>query len=301
MTPTLRLALLLAVASTTAATTAAAAPSRSQRLFFDAVYTHASIAGPALNKVGHLQLASGILHDARGHSVGRFAFTCRWTQILANNDAREHCAGWAQTPEGRLDAAGPSRRSDATHTWTVTGASGAYRGSHGSAVVRDLGDTESLFTVTLRARPGATLHAGALALPVANDGFRGRANTLCAATANQLAAMPRFPVSNFDPSHPDPKQLPEVGRFFTGPGDPRPLLRTLDTKLRALGQPPVDQAGWTRFLAAQRAALAIRTQQDNAALAADTAAFTKSLAHVDQNYRQIAINATTFGVTNCIQ
>jgi hypothetical protein len=270
-------------------------------MFLDAVFTKASTAGPTANTVGHLQIASGLLHDANGRSVGRFAFTCRWVQILANNDALEHCTGWAETREGRLDATGPSRQSDPTHQWTITGASGAYQGAHGTAVVRDLGDTEDLLTVTITPKLGTTLRAGVLALPAANNGFRAHADALCAATAKQLASLPRFPFFNFDPLHPDPKLLPKVGRFFTGPGDPRPLLRALNTHLHALGQPPADRNAWTHVLAAQAAGLAVRTEQDNAALAANAPAFVKSLQDIDRAYRQTAVTATVFGVSDCIR
>jgi hypothetical protein len=299
-----QLALPLGLALTTA-TLATAAPkvATPQTLFFDAAFTKVSTAGPSANHVGHLQIASGILHDASGRSVGRFAFTCRWTQILPNDDALEHlehCTGWAETREGRLDAAGPSRRSDTTHQWTITGLSGAYMGAVGSVVTRDLGDTESLLTVTITPRSGVTLRVGVFALPAANNSFRARANALCTAAGKQLATLPSFPFSNFDPTHPDPKLLPQVGRFFTGPGDPRPIIRRLDAALHALGQPPANPAGWKRLLAALGAAIAVRTEQDNAALAANTHAFVDSLKDVDRSTRQLAITATTFGTTTCI-
>jgi hypothetical protein len=296
-----QLALPLSLALTTA-TLATAAPkiATPQTLFFDAAVTKASTLGPSANQVGHLQIASGILHDANGRSVGRFAFTCRWTKTLPNNDALERCTGSAQTRDGRLDASGPSRRSDTTHRWTITGHTGAYLGAHGSVVTRDLGDTESLLTVTITPRVGVTLRVGVLALPAANNSFRARANALCAAAGKQFATLPNFPFSNFDPLHPDPKLLPKVGRFFTGPGDPRPIMRRLDAALHALGQPPANPAGWTHLLAAQQTTVNVRTEQDNAALAANTHAFINSLKDVDRNTRQLAITATTFGTTTCI-
>ena len=42
-------------------------------------------------------------------AVGHFAFTCRTTAILGGGDAREHCAGWGQTADGRIGFAGPTR------------------------------------------------------------------------------------------------------------------------------------------------------------------------------------------------
>jgi hypothetical protein len=297
----LPLAILVCLATTATLVNAASRVATPQTLFFDAVFTQAGTAGPSANQVGHLQIASGMLRDANGRSVGRFAFTCRWTKTLPNNDALEHCTGWAQTREGRLYAAGPSRQSDPTHQWLISRGSGAYQGARGTAVVRDLGTTEDLLTATITTKPGTTLRTGVLALPAANNRFRAHADALCTATAKQLAALPRFPFTNFDPLHPDPKLLPKVGRFFTGPGDPRPLLRGLNTHLRALGQPPADRNAWTHVLAAQIAGLAVRTAQDNAALTANASAFVKSLGDVNRAYRQTAITATVFGVSDCIQ
>src|SRR5262249_42424287 len=156
-------ALPLGLALTTATLdTAAPKVATPQTLFFDAAFTKASTAGPSANQVGHLQIASGILHDANRRNVGRFAFTCRWTKTTPNNDALEHCTGSVQTREGRLDASGPSRRSDTTHEWTITGLTGAYLGAHRSVVTRDLGDIESLLTITITPRAGVTLRVGVL-------------------------------------------------------------------------------------------------------------------------------------------
>ena len=263
------LVLTVAVASVSAATAGAAIDSaRTQTLFFDAAFMRIQAAGPPANNVGHLQIASGVLRDARGHAVGRFAFTCSWIATLPNDDAREHCSGWGQTAEGRLDVAGPSRRSDPTHTWAISGGSGSYGGGRGIVVARDLGERESLLLVTVKPRAGAVLHTGLVSRPAANDAFRGRADALCVAAAARLAALPSFPFSDFDPLRPDPKLLPKVGRFFTGPHDPRPILRALDTHLRALGRPPAETSAWVDVLAARTASLAINEEQDKAALAA---------------------------------
>ena len=46
--------------------------------------------------------------------------------------------------------------------------------------------------------------------------------------------------------------------------------------------------------------LAVESEQDRAALAADTAAFVKSVHDVDETQRQVAISATIFGVADCV-
>lgn len=291
------LLLALAVSASACAGTRTAAQ---QTLFFDAVFTHTGTVGSPADQVGHQQIASGLLDDRGGRAIGHFAFNCRWIATLAGGDAREHCTGWGQTREGRIIVAGPSRRSDLTHTWTISGGSRAYKGAHGTVVVRDLGQSETLVTMTITPRTGIVLRTAVLRLPPANDAFRGRAGTLCAAAAKQLAALPPFPFSNFNPLHPNPKLLPKVGQFFTGPADPRPTLRALNAQLRALGQPPADTNAWARVLAARTAALAVNSEQDRAALAANTAAFANSVHDVDKTQRHVAITATIFGVTDCV-
>jgi len=279
---------------------AQASPSAKTTLFLDAVATHATTAGGPPTAVGHKQIGSGILYDAAGRSVGRFSFTCVWVQALPNGDARERCSGWSSTADGRLNVAGPSRRSDATHTWAISGGTGRYRGASGTVVVHDLGPTETLVTVTITPRASVTLRTGVLMRAITNRSFIDAANARCTAAGRRLGALPRFPFSNFDPLRPDPKLLPNVGRFFTGPGDPRPILRALTTSLRALGQPPADRTRWVRVLAARVAALNINGEQDKAALAADVPGFVKSVHDVDSTLRQVAITATIFGVPDCI-
>jgi allene oxide cyclase-like protein len=279
---------------------AQASPSARTTLFFDAVATHATTAGGPPTSVGHQQIGSGILYDAAGRSVGRFSFTCVWVETLPNGDARERCSDRTTTADGRLTAAGPSRRSDATHTWAISSGTERYRGARGTVVVRDLGPTETLVTVTIRPRTGVTLHTGVLARAISNRRFIDSANALCTTAATRLNALPPFPFSNFDPLHPDPRLLPKVGRFFTGQGDPRPILRALNSGLRALGQPPASAASWTHVLGARAAALKVNSEQDSAAVTANVAGFIKSVHAVDNTSRQVAITATIFGVPDCV-
>lgn len=291
---------MIACAVLTACAAAAASPSAQTSLFFDAVATHATSAGGPPTVVGHEQIGSGVLYDAAGRSAGRFAFTCVWVEALPNGDARERCSGWTTTADGRLNVAGPSRRTDPTHTWAISGGTGSYRGATGTVVVRDLGPAETLVTLTITPRAGVTLHTGVLMRAITNRRFSDAANALCMTAGRRLSALPRFPFSNFDPLRPDPKLLPKVGRFFTGPGDPRPILRALTASLRGLGQPPADRTRWVRVLAARVAALNINSEQDKAALIANVLGFVKSVHDVDRTSRQVAITATIFGVPDCI-
>jgi hypothetical protein len=290
--------LVTTLASVVGPSTAASGSGR-QTLFFDAVATSARTAGPDADHVGHEQIVSGVLRDAAGHRVGRYAFTCRWIEILGNGDARERCAGQGQTADGRLDFAGFTRSSAATHTFITTGGTRGYRGGRGVLITRELGNTESLITATMTPRNGSVLRVATVARPPADARFEAHANRLCRGASIQLAALPPFPFPDFDPLHPDPTLLPQVGGFFTGPGDPRPVLRALNRRLRALGEPPANRSAWNRALRARAAAYAVIHEQDAAALAADVPGFVRSVHDSDRTFRRMAIAATVFGAIDC--
>jgi hypothetical protein len=93
---------------------------------------------------------------------------------------------------------------------------------------------------------------------------------------------------------------PDVGRFLTGPGDPRPALRALGDQLAALGKPPAQRTEWARLLAARARELVIIQRQGDAALAADAPAFVASVNDASANFRAIAISATLVRVTDCV-
>jgi len=281
------------------AASATGTKSSARTLLFDALVTQASEAGPGATHVGHRQIAAGVLRDAGAHAVGRFSFTCTWTRVNADG-AAESCVATAWTSDGRLDAAGPSRSTSTTQHWRVSGGTGAYRADRGSLLVRDLSDRESLITATLTTQPGDALGAGVLARPRANRGFIAHADQLCEQAAGRLAALPPFPFRDFDPLHPDPSLLPQVGAFFTGPGDPRAILRALHADLQALGQPPASHKAWTATLRARGDQLSVIDRQDQSAVAGDLAGFVRSVHASTDNFRDIAITASAFGVTSCV-
>ena len=294
---TLVLAALVCIA---AASAAPARLARTRTVVFDATFTAQRTAGPDANHVGHRQIASGALRNSTGRAVGRFAFTCIWTRILAGGDALERCSGSGSTADGRLDVAGPARESEAVHHWKLTGQGGAYRGAHGTLLVRDIGDRESLITATVTPRAGTVLRVAIVARPAANASLIADADHICTRASQQLAALPPFPFTDFDPLHPDSALLPQVGAFFTGPGDPRPIFQALITRLRALGRAPAGRGWWARMLDARGAELAVINEQDRAALAGDAPAFVQSVRHSISAFRRIAITATVFGTTRCV-
>lgn len=282
------------------ASVSAAGSGKTVAIYVEWAATHTGASGPDDDQVGHVQTGSGVLRDRHGNRVGRAAFTCRWIRILANGDALERCTGGAETTEGRLELEGPSLRNDALHTWTVRGTSGAYRGATGSVVTWDTTPTRTLARITLRA-PAGVLKSAVIPSPSANSAFQARADALCDRAAARLASLPPFPFQDFDALHPDPKMLPKVGRFFTGPHDPRPIQRDLIEGLRALGRPPANRMRWSQVLAALRGRVAVMNVQDRAALAADVPAFVRSLADVNASDGRVARSALVFGAVRCAQ
>ena len=280
--------------------TAAASSARPRTVLFDATFTAGRTAGPDTDHVGHRQVATGVLRDSTGRAVGRFAFTCVWTRILAGGDALERCAGSGRTADGRLKVAGPAHESEAVHDWTLTGQSGAYRGARGTALVRDIGDRESLITATVTPRAETVLRVAVVVRPAANASLVAHADQICTRASRRLAALPSFPFPDFDPLQPDPGLLPQVGAFFTGPGDPRPILQIVNTRLRALGKPPARRGWWARMLHARGAELAVINEQDRAALASNTPAFVHSVRQSARAFRQVAITALVLGTTRCV-
>jgi hypothetical protein len=294
-----RLCLTVIVVAVFLASASAASSVRPQTLFFDATFTNLRTHGPAANAVGHVQSASGILHDATGHALGRFAFTCRWVETLSNGNARERCSGWGHTAEGRLNFAGAGRANDATHNWRLTGVAGSYRGASGRIVPRDLGQRESLVLVTIRPRTGVKLHLGAIPRPPANAPFVSHANAICAAAETKMSALPPFPYQNFDPLHPDRALLRKVGSFFNSSANPRPTLHALQRQLATLGQPPRNRNAWTKVLRTLAAKTAIFGEQVRAATTDDTTAWVNETKAAISADRRLLIADAVFGTTNC--
>jgi hypothetical protein len=241
-------------------------------LFLDATYTH-------VRTRAQRQDISGVLRDRAGRRIGRFSTTCTRTAL-------ERCSATGRTARGTVRLAGRSRASEAVHTWHVVKATGAWRGLRGRASVTDVSPKESLIGV-------------ALAAP-ANRRFIARADRACGRAGGQLAALPPFPFDNFDPLHPDPQVLPQVGAFFTGPGDPRPILRALEGRLRSLGRPPAARQLWRRLIAARAHALANIEAQDSAALAGDVPAFVATVRESSRTFRRVALAGTLFGAVGCV-
>ena len=106
-------------------------------------------AAPVGTSLGDEQIASGTLYSPAGREAGTFGFTCTTVGVTATHTL-EQCAGWGSLPNGQLEFAGMSRDTDTTHTWGVTGGTGAYATARGTLISHDLSDTLDAVTIELR-------------------------------------------------------------------------------------------------------------------------------------------------------
>lgn len=278
---------------------AAPAKAGTVTLAYDAVYSHARIddAPPAGDSVGDRQVVDGTLHVVGGRRVGTFQFVCRYAAIV-NGDAHERCTGSGRTGDGRIEFSGPARKSDIDHSWTFKGVSGALRGAGGRGAVHDATGNDSVVIITASGAQGR-LPDGVVPRGPANRSFIRRASAACATEHRGLSALPPFPLPDFDPLNPDPSQLPQVGQFFDGPGDARPLERTLLAALVKLGKPKVGASIWRGVTRGLPELIAGQTEQTNAALAGDVARFVAAVHAGDRIVEPFSFAARAFGAPGC--
>ena len=84
----------------------------------------------------------------------------RGSKILAGGDARERCIASGRTRDGLLNVAGPAPESEVTDRWTITASRDAYHGAHGTVILRDIRDHETLITATVTPRIGPWCTSG---------------------------------------------------------------------------------------------------------------------------------------------
>jgi hypothetical protein len=301
------LALSMAMAGTAAWPAGATARPPTRTLVFDSLVHNRFVdRPPAGPSVGDTELASAKLRDASGRVVGTASDTCVFTKMLAD-DVLERCTGEARTSDGTVTLAGTGRLHAMNPPWRVTGRSGAYEGLRGTQVfATDIPlDPDvpvaagRLFSVAvIEVRTDRRLHAGVVPRPPANAAFVQRANRICRATEATARRQPGFPFPSFDPFHPDPALLPQVGRFFDQPARHR-LPRALLRELERLRGPPASVRAWRKVLERRRTLLANEDAQIAAALAADAPAFVRTVYRQSKDYNGLVFASAVFGVQSC--
>lgn len=288
---------------------AAAVPAgaATRTLVFDDVATMRFVdTPPAGPSPGDTELATGKLRDASGRYVGTAQDKCVFTRAIPD-DMLERCSGTAKTRDGIASVAGVGYLNSMNPPWRVTGRSGAYKGIRGTQVfATDIPlDPDFPFSggrffsvAVIRVTGGRQLRAGVVARPAANTAFIRRAKRACSATQAKADKQPPFPFSSFDPFHPDPSLLPQVGQFFNAPARrslPTGLLHTYV----ALGKPPANRSAWRAALRARRALLANESQQIKAALADDGTAFVKTVYAQSRAYNELVFRSAVFSDPPC--
>jgi hypothetical protein len=261
---------------------------------------------PAGPSPGDTELSTGRLRDASGQFVGTAHDRCVFTKLIPN-DVLERCSGSAQTSEGTVTIAGIGHLYSMNPPWRVTGRSGAYKGLHGTEVFATdipldpnvpLAAGRGFSVAVITVRSNRRLHVGVVRRPTSNVAFIRRANSACRAEEGKAVRMPGFPFSSFDPFHPDPNLLPQVGRFFAQPARRR-LPRALLETLQKLGRPPARSGAWQNVLKARRAQLMNETAPIKAALSDNVPAFVRTVYQQARDYNQLVFTSAVFGVQAC--
>jgi hypothetical protein len=289
--------------------TSAGAPGRSvkQTFAFDLIGKGSFVDKPPSGpSPGDIELATGKLVDASGHVVGSATSRCVFTKAIPG-DMLESCRDSAKTGDGTVSISGIGHLHSMNPPWRLDGMTGAYRGVHGTQIYStDIPLDPNVpvapgrfFSVSvIEAKVTHPLKVGVVPRPAANAGFIRRADAACSATERKVQSMGDFPFPDFDPFHPDPQTLPQVGQFFNQPAR-RALPSGLLTKLEKLGKPPASRSAWQRVLAARRTIIGNETKQTNAALANDAPTFVASVYQMSRDYNRLVFASAIFGVQSC--
>ena len=126
-----------------------------------------------------------------------------------------------------------------------------------------------------------------------DSAFIGKADAWCARTvAGYHAAQGSFPARSFDPLHPDPAQLPQVGRFLARGNH---IRDGMPAGLRALGEPTTGAAQWDRVRDLFLRTVHLAHAEITAALAGNTTAFATAAGKVRDLGKQIGTADTAAG------
>ena len=123
--------------------------------------------------------------------------------------------------------------------------------------------------------------------------FIVNANKLCATINTGFNhTLGKFPFSNFDPTKPDLKTLPLVGKYFA---KALPLRRPIPGELRGLGEPTTGKQAWDAIRSLALRANAAAITQVSAALASNSKAFVATVNQITQLHNAIVAKATAAG------
>ncbi len=151
----------------------------------------------------------------------------------------------------------------------------------------------AVFAMVVVAACSAASAPGPAALGAA---FHDKVVAACAASVAAHTVMGTFPLTDFNPTKPDPAQLPAIAGHLQRDAD---RYATLVADLTALGQPATGGQLWSAVLDVAKRHASIAADQAKATASGDTATFTKDFN--DGTAAQAAFLAaiTAAGVPEC--
>jgi hypothetical protein len=133
--------------------------------------------------------------------------------------------------------------------------------------------------------------------PAVGQAFAARATAVCHKAIESKQAWSAFPVSNFDPAHPDPSAFPKAAVWLKD--EVAPTFETWLNDLRALGEPPTGQSSWSDVLTAVEKIVGGNADEAAAADAGDTDAFVAAHDGLIETQTELERTTAAAGVPKC--
>jgi hypothetical protein len=141
------------------------------------------------------------------------------------------------------------------------------------------------------------LTACSSAPPAVGEAFAARATAVCQKAIESKQAWSAFPVSGFDPAHPDPSAFPKTAVWLED--QVAPTFETWLNDLRALGEPPTGKTPWSDVLTAVEKIVQGNADEAAAANAGDTDAFLAAHDALIETQTELERATAAAGVPTC--
>ena len=155
----------------------------------------------------------------------------------------------------------------------------------------------TLFLLFTLATSVSSLTACSQAAPAVGETFAARATAVCEQALESKRAWSKFPVSGFDPAHPDKSAFPEVAVWLQE--QVAPTFEAWLDGLRALGEPPAGGDVWSDVLTAVEKIVRGNAEEITAAKAGDTKGFVDARDGLIQTQTELERATAAAGVPTC--
>jgi hypothetical protein len=142
-----------------------------------------------------------------------------------------------------------------------------------------------------------SLTACSSAPPAVGQAFAARATAVCQKAIESKQAWSTFPVSNFDPAHPDPSAFPKAAVWLED--QVAPTFEAWLNDLRALGEPPTGQTSWSDVLSAVEKIVEGNADEAAAANAGDPDGFVAAHDGLIETQTELERATAAAGVPKC--